>query len=233
MLSLPVGPGPPAEGPVHARGLRRRPTTAGASTTTSSRPTTRRSGACPPPRSRPTGAPSASRTCRCGARSGSRSGPRLAGRRQDKAKQVTSLIEEFQYPKYGPGHDVGARAPSMVEAAGLQGASWRPRSTRIRARGRPGRTPSSAETDGVEPPSTRPTTSSRRCRSRSCSGRWTRRCPAEVLAAADDLRFRDFLTVALVVPEDDGFPDNWIYIHVPRASRSAASRTSARGRRTW
>ena len=39
--------------------------------------------------------------------------------------------------------------------------------------------------------------------------------PAEVLAAADDLRFRDFLTVALVVPEAAGFPDNWIYIHSP------------------
>ena len=39
--------------------------------------------------------------------------------------------------------------------------------------------------------------------------------PAEVLAAADDLGFRDFLTVALVVPEAAGFPDNWIYIHSP------------------
>jgi hypothetical protein len=25
-------------------------------------------------------------------------------------KAITSLIEEFQYPKHGPGHDVGARA---------------------------------------------------------------------------------------------------------------------------
>jgi protoporphyrinogen oxidase len=32
-------------------------------------------------------------------------------------------------------------------------------------------------------------------------------------AAARDLHFRDFLTIALVVPERDGFPDNWIYIH--------------------
>jgi protoporphyrinogen oxidase len=39
--------------------------------------------------------------------------------------------------------------------------------------------------------------------------------PAEVLAAADDLHYRDFLTIALVVPEDRGFPDNWIYIHSP------------------
>jgi protoporphyrinogen oxidase len=39
--------------------------------------------------------------------------------------------------------------------------------------------------------------------------------PAEVLRAADDLHYRDFLTIALVVPEERGFPDNWIYIHSP------------------
>jgi protoporphyrinogen oxidase len=39
--------------------------------------------------------------------------------------------------------------------------------------------------------------------------------PDHVVAAADDLRYRDFLTVALVVPEEAGFPDNWIYIHTP------------------
>jgi protoporphyrinogen oxidase len=39
--------------------------------------------------------------------------------------------------------------------------------------------------------------------------------PREVLAAADGLRYRDFLTVALVVPESAGFPDNWIYVHSP------------------
>ena len=31
--------------------------------------------------------------------------------------------------------------------------------------------------------------------------------------AADGLRYRDFITVALVVPEEYCFPDNWIYIH--------------------
>src|SRR3546814_17815120 len=40
--------------------------------------------------------------------------------------------------------------------------------------------------------------------------------PAEVLAAADDLSFRDFLSVALVVPEGKvAWDDNWIYIHDP------------------
>jgi protoporphyrinogen oxidase len=40
--------------------------------------------------------------------------------------------------------------------------------------------------------------------------------PADVKAAADDLHFRDFLTVALVVPADKvPWDDNWIYIHDP------------------
>ena len=39
--------------------------------------------------------------------------------------------------------------------------------------------------------------------------------PAEVAAAGADLHYRDFLTVALVVPAEAGFPDNWIYVHAP------------------
>ncbi|WP_329090110.1 NAD(P)/FAD-dependent oxidoreductase [Streptosporangium sp. NBC_01469] len=39
--------------------------------------------------------------------------------------------------------------------------------------------------------------------------------PDAVAEAAAGLRYRDFLTVALVVPERFSFPDNWIYIHSP------------------
>jgi len=39
--------------------------------------------------------------------------------------------------------------------------------------------------------------------------------PAPVVEAARDLRYRDYLTVALVVPAEFSFPDNWIYIHDP------------------
>lgn len=39
--------------------------------------------------------------------------------------------------------------------------------------------------------------------------------PGEVLEAANNLNYRDFLTVALVVNHPDLFPDNWIYIHDP------------------
>jgi len=39
--------------------------------------------------------------------------------------------------------------------------------------------------------------------------------PTEVLEAASALTHRDFLTVAITIPEDAAFPDNWIYIHEP------------------
>jgi protoporphyrinogen oxidase len=39
--------------------------------------------------------------------------------------------------------------------------------------------------------------------------------PEEVQAAARSLRYRDFITVALMIRKPDLFPDNWIYIHTP------------------
>ncbi len=39
--------------------------------------------------------------------------------------------------------------------------------------------------------------------------------PAEVVAAANSLKYRDFITVALIIDQAEMFPDNWIYIHEP------------------
>ena len=39
--------------------------------------------------------------------------------------------------------------------------------------------------------------------------------PAAVIDAASKLRYRDFLTVVLIVDREELFPDNWIYIHSP------------------
>jgi protoporphyrinogen oxidase len=41
---------------------------------------------------------------------------------------------------------------------------------------------------------------------------------AHVQAAARGLQYRDFLSVALVVPDEEGFPDNWIYVHDPEVN---------------
>jgi protoporphyrinogen oxidase len=42
--------------------------------------------------------------------------------------------------------------------------------------------------------------------------------PADVVHAAERLRYRDFLTVVLIVNAPDLFPDNWLYIHTPDVS---------------
>ena len=38
---------------------------------------------------------------------------------------------------------------------------------------------------------------------------------AAALAAAEGLRYRDFLVVALILNGENLFPDNWVYIHTP------------------
>jgi protoporphyrinogen oxidase len=134
---------------------------------------------------------------------------RLLGRRR-RGEQVTSLIEEFFYPKYGPGM-MWERCRELVEAGGTKVIMETP-VTRIRHDG--GRAVSvAAESDGVttEYPvdhviSSMPFSLLLKAMDPPV--------PAEVQRAADDLRFRDFLTVALVVPADKvPWTDTWIYIH--------------------
>jgi protoporphyrinogen oxidase len=136
---------------------------------------------------------------------------RFAGARKG-SKQVTSLIDRFQYPKYGPGM-MWERCRDLVEAGGTKIIMETP-VTRIRHAG--GRaTAVLAETDGVttEYPadhviSSMPFPQLLRAMDPPV--------PAEVQAAADGLAFRDFLSVALVVPADKvPWADNWIYIHAP------------------
>lgn len=126
-------------------------------------------------------------------------------------KDITSLIEEFEYPRYGPGM-MWERARDVVEERGAK-VHLRTAVTAVRhADGRatavvadgPGgplelpadhvisSMPLSALVLAMDPPA-----------------------PDDVRTAARDLRYRDFLTVALVVPRADGFPDNWIYVHSP------------------
>ncbi len=49
-----------------------------------------------------------------------------------------------------------------------------------------------------------------------CASWWRRSSPRPIsLFHARALRYRDFITVALMVKKPDLFPDNWIYIHDP------------------
>jgi protoporphyrinogen oxidase len=127
-------------------------------------------------------------------------------------KDITSLIEEFQYPMFGPGL-MWERAREAVQAHGGRIVMQSPVTAIQHGDGRA--TTVVTATDGalvsypadhvissmplpelvlaMDPPA-----------------------PADVQAAARRLTHRDFLTIALVVPESAGFPDNWIYIHSPQ-----------------
>jgi protoporphyrinogen oxidase len=128
------------------------------------------------------------------------------------SKDVTSLIEEFQYPKYGPGM-MWEVCRDKVEAGGVQ-IRMRSRVQRVQHQGGLART--------VHFDDERGRTHQRPCDAVVSSmplGALVRAMdpppPADVLEAADSLRYRDFLTVALVVPDAQSFPDNWIYVHSP------------------
>ena len=133
---------------------------------------------------------------------------KLAGGRKDRSKQVTSLIEEFQYPKYGPGM-MWERCHELVEAQGSTVHFGAPVTKITHRDGRATSvTAGDATHDADHVISSMPFPALLRAMDPPP--------PAEVLAAADDLTFRDFLSVALVVPEDKvAWTDNWIYIHDP------------------
>jgi protoporphyrinogen oxidase len=133
-------------------------------------------------------------------------------RSKDKTKQVTSLIEEFNYPKYGPGQ-MWERATEIVTERGSQ-ILFRQRVVTIRHRDGAAYEVVAVDDSGAEHryPCTHVVSS---MPFGALVSAMDPPPPAEVLAAADGLTYRDFMTVALVVPQEYSFPDNWIYIHDP------------------
>ncbi len=134
--------------------------------------------------------------------------PRLARGREPR---ITSLIERFHYPRLGPGM-MWERCRELVEAAGCKVHLERP-VTRIRhAGGRAVEVETTAEGAVTAYPCTHVISS---MPLPDLVRAMDPPVPDDVRAAADALGFRDFLTVALVVPADAAFPDNWIYVHSP------------------
>jgi protoporphyrinogen oxidase len=125
--------------------------------------------------------------------------------------EITTLIDQVRYPKSGPGL-MWERARDLCVASGAEiEMSTRVDTIKWDSTGATAvvahrgayqvETPASAVISSIplpelaralEPPA-----------------------PDHVLAATAQLRHRDFLTVALVVPLSASFPDNWIYIHSP------------------
>ena len=137
--------------------------------------------------------------------------PKAIKNRRSKGQQVTSLIDTFNYPKFGPGQ-MWEKAAQIVSDAGCT-LRYDTRVVKVRHAG--GRaTEVVATVDGVEQvfPAQHVISS---MPFRDLIRAMDPPPPAEVFAAAEGLTYRDFITVALVVPQEYSFPDNWIYIHDP------------------
>jgi protoporphyrinogen oxidase len=125
----------------------------------------------------------------------------------NKGDKIKSLISEFNYPRYGPGQMWETMTEDIRKLGGQ--VLLEHKVTKLEFEGdkcvrvhvgdivyEPSAVISSLplrNTAGIAEPHPKP----------------------EVIAAAKGLRYRDFLTVAVVLKGDDIFPDNWIYIHDP------------------
>jgi protoporphyrinogen oxidase len=128
-----------------------------------------------------------------------------------RSTNIKTLIHEFQYPRLGPGQ-MWETCRDKIEALGhpvlmrhyahqidLEDG----RVTRVHARTPDGDRVFEAEHVIATMPV------------RSLVRAFSPPPPAAIVAAAEGLRYRDFLVVALILNKEKLFPDNWIYIHTP------------------
>jgi len=124
--------------------------------------------------------------------------------------KITSLIEEFDYPRRGPGM-MWKAVQAEVERRGGQ-VLLNAEVVRICREGsrvtgvvirRNGVEELIAGSDFITSMSVRELVER------------MEDAPAPVVEAASSLKYRDFLTVCLIIDQADLFPDNWIYVHEP------------------
>lgn len=128
-------------------------------------------------------------------------------------KEITSLIEEFQYPKYGP----GMMWEVCVEKVTADGSKVLMETTVTKINHSDGRATSvvAVDKDGNESTFAADEVISSMPISHLLEA-MDPPVPERVRQAAEGLRYRDYLIVALVLPESlVTFDDNWLYIHDP------------------
>ena len=128
------------------------------------------------------------------------------------ANDTASLIEEFQYPRLGPGQmwetcaakveDRGGEVHMRTTVTGVRRDGNRVTAIETRAEDGTERTVEADHFIGTMP-------------LRELIAVMDPPPPAEVREAAAKLKYRDFLIVTLILDHPDPFPDNWIYIHSP------------------
>ena len=140
----------------------------------------------------------------------------LFGARKN-GQQFTTLIDQFKYPRHGPGQlwenvtktiqqsgwDVrlGQRVVGVSRSVDADGSS------RIESVATQDRAGHRSELQASHVFSSMPL--------KHLLAGMNPAPPKDVLDAANALKYRDFLTIVLVIDKAEMFPDNWIYVHAP------------------
>jgi protoporphyrinogen oxidase/predicted dehydrogenase len=134
-----------------------------------------------------------------------------------RRRHVTTLIEEFRYPRLGPGQ-LWERLTEYVREAGIP-VNFNQRCVAINHDGKRVQSIVLRSNGDVIEHEVDSVVSSIALRDLILGLQPAP--PPEVVAAAQRLRYRDFCLVALMTTEAEPFPDNWIYLHDPgtRAGR--------------
>ncbi|GAA4216339.1 NAD(P)/FAD-dependent oxidoreductase [Sphingomonas endophytica] len=135
----------------------------------------------------------------------------LNRRPNDGVGQAKTLLENFRYPRLGPGMMWDAARDRIVERGGqvLMGHALH----QLRLSEATGRwTVTANGADGLVALNAAQVISSAPMRELASR---IHPLPAS-LPEASNLKYRDFLTVALMIRSPELFPDNWIYIHDPK-----------------
>jgi protoporphyrinogen oxidase len=158
--------------------------------------------------------------------------PRKTSKQKDRGAVIKTLIDEFRYPRLGPGQMWERVAQRLAQqgypvALGQEVVAVRhdgSRVTSIAVREAQAQWDASAQNghnghqhDQNDRP-TRQITGTQFISTmpiRELVNKCEPTLPAPVVEAANSLKYRDFLTVAVVINREKLFPDNWIYIHDP------------------
>jgi protoporphyrinogen oxidase len=124
---------------------------------------------------------------------------------------IRTLIEEFDYPRLGPGM-MWNGVKGEIERRGGR-VRLRSDVLRLNRRGRRLDSVVVADADGERTLAASDFISSMPIT--ELVRKLDPPAPDDVLAAAGRLTYRDFLTVCLIVNDPAPFPDNWIYVHSP------------------
>jgi protoporphyrinogen oxidase len=136
---------------------------------------------------------------------------RSLGLKKSGGGEIKTLIESFRYPRKGPGmmweaaaDKIRARGGTIRMDESLESARWNPSTEQW--------TVTTVTGDGEQH-----TITARHLVSSAPISELTASLkPAPISRLhARRLRYRDFVTVALIAKTSDDFPDNWVYIHDP------------------